>query len=258
MRGGFANSAGRETGITVNGVTALQYGSEFMANHVPLVQGANTITVTAVDTSGRKYSQSVAVTADTTGPYCTATTIPEAALSPYEGELRIAAPVELRTSNVLAYGWGQVTYGQGTPENYPLEIDGPGFCRLVVEAVDYANLTYTDEVAVLVYDRTQLDALLQAKWNAMKNELAAGNIERAAAHFSGATQDTYREIFTATAAQLPQVAAQMRPIQLITVEDGVAKYRIKRSEVHQGRSYDISYWIYFESVGNGLWKIHRY
>ena len=112
----------------------LQYNGEFMANHVPLVQGENTLTVTATDTQGRSFSQSVVVTAEINDQYCTATVTPEAGILPYTGELRIAAPTQLRLSQVLAYGWGNVTYGEGPPELFPIDIDAPGFYRLEVTA----------------------------------------------------------------------------------------------------------------------------
>jgi len=258
VRGSFANSAGRETGITVNGITALQYLNEFMANHVPLVQGENTLTVTSTDTDGRTYSQSVTVTAEITGQYCTATVTPEAGLDPFEGELRIAAPAELSRSEVLAYGWGTVTYGQGPPDFYPLTIDGPGLYRLTVEATARDGRVFTDETAVLVYDRDQLDALLQAKWNAMKARLAAGDVPGAVNYYSTVTRPDYEAVFTAIGDQLPQIANQMGPIEMNTAGKGWAKYRIKRSELHQGQPYAITYDIYFDSSQEGIWKIVRY
>ena len=111
---------------------------------------------------------------------------------------------------------------------------------------------------MLVYDRDQLDALLQGKWNAMKARLAVGDVAGAVVDFSNGTHDTYREIFMALGAQLPQVAAGMQPIEMISAKDGTAKYRIRRSEVHQGQNYDITYYIYFEAVGDGLWRIVQY
>ena len=50
--GDIINTSGNETGVTVNGIVATVYGNQFIANHVPLVEGVNTITVTATDTAG--------------------------------------------------------------------------------------------------------------------------------------------------------------------------------------------------------------
>ena len=92
--------------LSVFGFTALRYGNEFMVNHVPLVQGENTITVTATDAAGRVYNQSLMVTADIPAQDITATPLPEASLAPYDGELRLAAPVRLKNSTVALYGPG--------------------------------------------------------------------------------------------------------------------------------------------------------
>jgi len=52
VKGVIVNSTGNETGVTVNGVVATVTGNQFIAEHVPLAEGANTLTVTATDTAG--------------------------------------------------------------------------------------------------------------------------------------------------------------------------------------------------------------
>ncbi|MEM7828109.1 MAG: DUF1566 domain-containing protein, partial [Candidatus Aenigmatarchaeota archaeon] len=69
VRGAIINTTGNETGITVNGIPATVYGSQFTVNNVPLTEGQNTITVTATDTSGNTASTSITVFAITTGNY---------------------------------------------------------------------------------------------------------------------------------------------------------------------------------------------
>jgi hypothetical protein len=46
------NTTGAETGVTVNGIPATVSGNSFVANHVPLQQGNNTITIRATDANG--------------------------------------------------------------------------------------------------------------------------------------------------------------------------------------------------------------
>ena len=52
VRGTFTNSTGSETGIRVNGKVAATWKGQFVVNHVPLDEGANTIAVTATDVNG--------------------------------------------------------------------------------------------------------------------------------------------------------------------------------------------------------------
>lgn len=49
VEGTLTNPLGHEVGIVVNGVTAIVYGDQFVANHIALEQGANTITATATE-----------------------------------------------------------------------------------------------------------------------------------------------------------------------------------------------------------------
>ena len=61
--GDVSNTTGNETGITVNGIPAMVYGGQFVANHVPLTEGQNIITIAAVDTDRNSTSRRITVTA---------------------------------------------------------------------------------------------------------------------------------------------------------------------------------------------------
>ena len=61
VEGTISNSSGAETGVVVNGVIARVSGGQFAANHIPLTEGQNTITVTATDTNGAAATRSIAV-----------------------------------------------------------------------------------------------------------------------------------------------------------------------------------------------------
>ena len=102
------------------------------------------------------------------------------------------------------------------------------------DTITHKSLTpfRTDEVAVLVYDTDDLDALLQTKWNAMKACLWTGDVQGATAYYSSATRSNYQAIFTALGDQLPQIAQQMQDIEPIYAEEGYAKYRIRRDEIN--------------------------
>jgi hypothetical protein len=252
------NSTGRETGVTVNGITALQYDEQFMVNHMPLVQGENTLTITATDTAGEVYNAQLTVFADISGQYCKTTALPEMGLAPFKGELQIASPVELYRRTVLDFGPSDVVFGPGPPGLLPITIKQPGLYWFEVEAKSIDNQIFTDEVGVLVYDTDELDALLQAKWNAMKTCLLAGDIQGASLYYSSATRGNYEAIFTTLGDQLPQIAQQMQDIELIYAGEGYAKYRIRRDEIIGGETHSITYNIYFCTDENGIWKIDRF
>ena len=54
--------------VTVNGLAATLTGTSFQAGNIRLTEGANTITVTAVDLAGNRTNRSVSVTLDTRPP----------------------------------------------------------------------------------------------------------------------------------------------------------------------------------------------
>ena len=56
----ISNTTGNETGVTVNGITAMVYGGQFVANHIPLTEGLNTITADANDESPHSYTMQTA------------------------------------------------------------------------------------------------------------------------------------------------------------------------------------------------------
>lgn len=63
------------------------------------------------------------------------------------------------------------------PDLLPITIKQPGLYWFEVEAKTIDNQIFTDEVGVLIYNTDELDALLQAKWNAMKTCLLVGDIQ---------------------------------------------------------------------------------
>ncbi|MFH1674414.1 MAG: hypothetical protein ABIF87_13435 [Pseudomonadota bacterium] len=70
---------------------------------------------------------------------------------------------------------------------------------MIVQAemdTDELGNTYTGSIAIVVYDRDTMDALLQAKWNGMKQALFDGDIEGALEYFHEKFRAKYGEIFT--------------------------------------------------------------
>jgi hypothetical protein len=110
VKGTIMNSAGNETGVTVNGIVATVTGSEFIANHVPLQEGANTITVNAIDTAGGTATSSITVTAATSGRYITLTPTMLSGTSPLEVLLKIDGSFTITNSDLSSSGPGPVEY----------------------------------------------------------------------------------------------------------------------------------------------------
>jgi len=103
------NPLGHEVGVNVNGVVALAEGNHFIANHVPLEDGANTITATATDAEGNTASDSIKVYADTTQNYIRITADEESGIPLFETTLRVDASFPLTEESSITYtGPGEV------------------------------------------------------------------------------------------------------------------------------------------------------
>ena len=104
----------------------------------------------------------------------------------------------------------------------------------------------------------ELDTVLRSQWNEMREALARNDIDKAVSYFAYENRELYREIYTALADQLPQVAQDLGDIKLIVIEHRTAKYRLIRKEIIKGKTYDITYYVYFILDRDGVWRIFRY
>ncbi|MBU1708678.1 MAG: hypothetical protein KKE17_01610 [Proteobacteria bacterium] len=143
-------------------------------------------------------------------------------------------------------------------ENFTVQVSVPGIYDITAEVTDASSNVYSDAAAILVVDKVALDTLLKAKWDGMKSALAVQDVEGGLGYFSERTKDTYRSIFNAIGGQLPQLIADMQDIEIIYVDDNIAKYRIRRTHDIEGAPVILSYYIYFIKGDDGIWKIEQY
>lgn len=258
VEGTISNTEGNETGVTVNRIVASVNGDHFVANHVSLQEGESTIIAAATDTDGNTAKASITVYPDTTSDYIRITTDTESGISPLETTLRVEGSFSFTDSSLTDIGPGVVEVLENpTPEEYRVRMTTEGIYYFTAR-VDYQDKTCTDTIAIIVLYQAELDAMLRAKWEGMKTSLINNNIEGALNYFHESSKQDYQEIFNLLRARLPHIVSAMREIELIYSEDRLAKYRIKREEMVQGQTYDITYYIYFIRDFNGLWRIDTF
>jgi hypothetical protein len=260
VEGIIINPLGHEVGINVNGVVAVAEGNHFIANHVPLEDGTNTIIATIVDAEGNTATDSIDVYADTTQDYIRITADEESGVALFETMLKIEASFGLTVEPSITYtGPGVIDITRIDGEyNYYLTASTVGIYNITAQ-VDYEGYTYSDTLTIQVLDDAVLDALLQAKWNGMKTALADGNISRALTYHHESEREDYETVYNLLGiATLHAKAAQMQDIEPILIEGDKAKYRIRRENNFSGQMVTMTYYIYFSKDGNGLWMIERY
>jgi len=255
VKGTIANPLGTEVGIIVNGIVAMVEGDQFVANHIPLEEGENTLTVTAMDWEGNIASASITVDAETEEEYIMITADDESGTSPFETTLRIEGSFSF-TDPYLTYTGPGVVEFLGMPEEheYDIQITGEGVYYFTVEVTDAENNLYTDTIAVVVLDQEELDALLKAKWEGMRQALAQNDIDSSVHYFSESSKENYREMFTILSESLSHIEQELGDIQFIAVMKNSAEYDIRITR--DGLEY--SFYLLFVKDEDGLWKIKSF
>lgn len=244
-----------DIGITVNGVIAEINGNIWTAT-VALTIGQNTIEVTAKDSSGNIDKKTITINTETTEQPVTITSNPQSGIAPLKTTFSIDTSISNTiTSYKIDFEGDGVTDLETTDiSNITHTYDTPGIYYPTVTATDSQNNTYTETTIINVLSKEQMDALLKGKWDGMKEALGSGDITTALNYFSADSKQLYSDLFTALTSHLPQFVQDLQDIQLVYIENNMAKYRIKKSEPYG----TIDYPIYFVVDTDGIWRIQRY
>lgn len=256
VQGTIINPFGSEIGVTVNGILAIVYGNQFVAKHVPLEEGENTITAVATDIDGNTATGSVTINAVTTEDYIKIIADTESGISPLETTLNVDGSFSFTESSISHTGPGVVEFLDSTVENeYNVRMTTPGIYFFTAEVTDDQSNTYTDTVAVQVLDQAELDALLRAKWDGMRNALSLNDIDDAIKFFDSSTKDAFRNAFSALSpSQLADIADELDNAQFIKMKRNSVEYDIRVFENDE----EYSFYLLFIRGDDGLWKIRSF
>jgi YVTN family beta-propeller protein len=246
----------RDIGITVNGITTEIRENEWVANSIPLTVGLNNITATIKDSSGNSADASITVSASSAAQSVTLSANITSGIAPLTTYFSVSTeiPNPIVHYQIDFEGDGLIDYTGTTLENVGHTYSSEGFFYPTVTITDNQGNSYWDAISIAVLSKTETDAFLKSKWEGMKGALANKDIEKAMSHFLSVSQERYRNIFTSLLSVLPDIAVSMQAIEMISLEGGVAEYRIKRTE----NVGEVTYYIYFVLDENGLWKIQQF
>jgi hypothetical protein len=255
VSGMIINYTGNEMGVTVNGKVANVYGNQFVASNVSLVEGVNTITVTAKDTANNSATASVTVNAVTTGSYIKLSSNIESGVAPLTANFSASNSNFTPTSYQMDYeGDGVVDYTGTTFENISHVYTSEGIFYPTITVTDNQGNTYSDTIAITVLNKTEIDTLLKGKWDGMKGALINGDIEASLGYFVYQIRDGLREAFTLMKDKIAINLSLPDELNLIDISDDFAKY--ENTVYEQGGIY--SYPVLFIKDENGIWKIRSF
>ena len=257
---GTVDAGGAEVGVAVNSVPAAVQGNAFAAV-VPVTADMTVLTATAITPDGASASHrvTVAVSAPPEPSSLTGALV----VAPDSGIAPLVARFSLSGATPTAIALD--ADGDGTPDFQGPSLEGQTF-TYAQAGLYVARATLTDaegrqstvSAVVNVLERAQMDALLKAKWNAMKAALTRNDIEGALAFFTPPARDRFRALFALVGARIAQIAADMQDIELVYVLDGRAKYRLPRTQLYAGQLTTLTYYVYFVQDDAGLWSVESF
>ena len=255
VRGTIAHAKGLETGLRVNGISVIIEGDQFTANHVPLVQGENTITATATDASGLTLSDSITVDANMPENYIHLSASPVSGTSPFETTLRIDSSFAIASSQITYFGPDDIIFLDRSIDEIRAQVTTVGIHTFYAEVTDSEGNVYTDEVCIEVIDRAVLDGLLQDKWAGMKAALLAGDLNNAVIFFVSDRQDAYNQVFNDLSDRISDIISATGALEALEVSDRHARYTISYPITVDGVATTAGTYVIFVQDNDGLWKI---
>jgi hypothetical protein len=253
VKGTVAAQSG-DVGVVVNGVPAQVNGNQFVANHVSLEIGTNTITATATEFDGNNRSVSVQLTAKDIPNPVVLSADPESGIAPLTNEFSIVSDlaVPITTYTLDADGDGVADFSSSTlPGTIPFTYSKPGLYIATVTLIDSQKKKYMDTVAVRVFSLQALDALLKSRWEGMKKALANNEVNKALAAIIYANRHEYRETLTALGSHPSKINTVLGDISFVSMHDNQAEYQMIR--VEEGGK--VPYFIKFAKDEDGVWRL---
>ena len=259
VRGTVAGTVG-EVGVSVNGFPA-QVNNGQWAVETPLVVGPNNIKATATESRGGSGTVQITVNVpQAVSPPLQLFATPEGGLTPLT--VRFSAQDQTGRSLVRfeldVEGDGAVDVVTTTFQDVPVIYSKPGLLYPVLKVTDEQGVQYTADTAISVLGREQMDVLLKGKWNGMKAALLASDVEGALLFFAPEQRSRFRTLFLGLSTQISQIAQDMQEIQLISLIENRAKYRLRRTQLYGGQQVNFTYYVYFIQDAAGIWHIEEF
>jgi hypothetical protein len=252
--GGTVSSSADEVGIVVNGIPALVEGGQFQAPNVALVIGTNSLTVTATNAclNQATAAEQVTVTA-LNAPPVTVTAVPTGGLAPLAVTFRAMVSA---ANPITQYQWdfngdGIIDSSGPTLSQASNTYGQSGLYVATVKVTDSVGNQYTGQTPVQVLSGAALTTLIQRRWSSLVAALSSQDIGTAVRLFQSGVAERFQGAFTSLRSQLPQIAASLGNISLVSASGGLAEFVIVRAQ--QGNNY--VYFVSFMQDSNGLWKI---
>ena len=254
VTGHFDTSLASEVGITVNGYVALIDGDEF-ATFVPMDAQTTMLTATLKDTAGNLIAgDAVPITPQlsTTEPVLTFRPSPAIALVSEPVGFTLTSLYEISQVELDGNGDGTIDFTGTTLEGVTVTFAEPGIYFPTVRVMDTTSAVYSDSAIVQIVDDSQLDALLMAKWAAMKNALRSGDTAAAASYIVINKRVSYQTVFNNLTIPFSSIDQMLGNITYQATKGFEVEYEMLMND---GPNGNVSYMVLFTLDQDGVWRI---
>lgn len=251
VQGTIPAAFGPDVAVTVNRTRALTASGHFAAlvRVDPLVTA---LTAVAKNSSGATLSDdTIAVTVQgSTDPAIHLGASPATGVAPLAVELTLISTVAVSQITVDQDGDGVTDFQGTTLEGLRFTYTQPGV-YLATATVTGPSGTERGSAIIQVYDRAELEQLLQAKWLAIKDRLRTGNVAGAVEFIAMRARDRYRTSLEAIAADLPQIDSILTPLTFVSVWGPEATFQMQRTDGGIVKNFEVR----FSVDDDGVWRL---
>ena len=250
---GTVSAGGAEVGITVNGRPAAVRGSVFAAL-VPVDQSTNQLLAVATTSTGSTTSTAIAigVTGSPTDAFVLRPSA-ESGTAPLQVTFIVSGPRPVTQVALDFDGNGSVDFQGPSLDGQLFTYSQPGLYVATVTITDSQGAQTNTGAIIQVFDRSQLDAFLQGRWNALRDALSRADVPAAVNLFALASRDAYQDQLGALAGvgALQQVASDLGAIRMVRTRVNAAEYEVRALR----NAVEYSFHVLFVVDSDGLWRL---
>jgi hypothetical protein len=248
---GVLPAPGPDVIVTVNGIRALVAGRLFLLPGLRLTPGVNDIVVTASDGSGSS-TRAIRVWSSGTAQVKLLSN-PAQGFAPLnvrfairDGRGRDVVKLEVDTD---ANGTDDIyaTWTTEVTHTFPL----PGVLPVTVRATFDDGESYQWRKWIAVADRETTDVTLKSTWAAFVQALTESDKSLALQQLTERAKAKYEPVLQALMVHLPEFAASLSAIQMVSLESGIAEYLVSRNLGGTPRWF----FVHFLQEADGTWRL---
>lgn len=240
-------------GITVNGIPAVISEGQWVVNNLPLMPGANILTITAVTDGGLTITRMLSVSSAGISPLILNAAPAQSGTAP------VTVTFKYQFLNRTVPQTLQIDYlGSGNYLTIPdptaslnYTYSTPGIYPVTLILTDSNNVQYQSRLLVVIQDPAQMDTLFLGIWDDMRAALASSNKAAAMNVLDGTAQRNYGQVFDVLMPHAKDIFNTFSPLLRSSISGSIGEYAVVRPWNGQQNLF----FVYFIKTQDGIWRL---